>query len=751
MSQRCLPHRSLARLGVLGVLCGSFWGLGAGVGATVSADAANGRAYELVSPADKGGLPVYVTSGQGIGVTRASVDGNAAVFSSWGIFARAGGGLPTSYRSVRTDSGWRTEGLTPSPVTPDPNAILDSYRSVWDVTSQDLTVGAIRTRDFFDSSDVNDRSDVYVGRTAAVELASRGNGRERTGAAGARLQMMSRDGTHVLFSAQDHLVPEDSGRVGGEDLYDRVGGRTFLVNQADGGGLISRCGSQLAPATWRNAVSPDGGKVVFQVPFAGGVGDPDCARPTEVYMRVGNARTIHVSASQRDPLNPDPNGVASKGYEGASSDGNIIYFSSSELLTDDATSSGCLYRYTVSTGRLECALRLLGVNISKISGDGSRIYFTSVFNLLPDAVFGARNFYVSDRGTIRFIGSDSTGGGLERLITGDEQFRPAVVTPDGGHIVFAVTTRLTSFDNAGYREVYVYDVAGGRTTCLSCDPAGQRPSGSRVTGDATLSSIIQYDLDTPSYSEEQAPTISADGETVVFESSDQLVPGDTNATKDVYEYRDGRLSLVTSGRSSRDSYLIGMGGDGRDVFFATSQSLVPSDVDGGNVDIYDARIGGGFPDTSVPPPSPCLGDACQGPIANTPGTDLLGTETFDGIGQTDDPEPPAAPKKSIVLTRVGTKAQSQFAATGRLALSVRTTGGGTVRVTLTARVRGKNRAVGSAHKVVRATGRTTSKLVVSMNGAGRQALRRTRNLKVRVSVTLSGVRTARSTTIKLTR
>ena len=47
--------------------------------------------------------------------------------------------------------------------------------------------------------------------------------------------------------------------------------------------------------------------------------------------------------------------------------------------------------------------------------------------------------------------------------------------------------------------------------------------------------------------------------------------------------------------------------DGTDVFFLADDSLVSSDP--GSVDVYDARIGGGFPDPPVP--MPCVGDACQ--------------------------------------------------------------------------------------------------------------------------------------------
>ncbi len=60
--------------------------------------------------------------------------------------------------------------------------------------------------------------------------------------------------------------------------------------------------------------------------------------------------------------------------------------------------------------------------------------------------------------------------------------------------------------------------------------------------------------------------------------------------------------------------------DGVDVFFLTDGSLVPQDP--GSYDLYDARVGGGFPVAAKP--IPCFGDACQSlpasPEDPTPGT-----------------------------------------------------------------------------------------------------------------------------------
>ena len=73
----------------------------------------------------------------------------------------------------------------------------------------------------------------------------------------------------------------------------------------------------------------------------------------------------------------------------------------------------------------------------------------------------------------------------------------------------------------------------------------------------------------------------------------------------------GCLSLISSGQSSEDTELIDASDGGKDVFFATSASLLPQDP--GLIDIYDARTGGGFPPAPGRPPA-CEGEACQGPL-----------------------------------------------------------------------------------------------------------------------------------------
>jgi hypothetical protein len=87
---------------------------------------------------------------------------------------------------------------------------------------------------------------------------------------------------------------------------------------------------------------------------------------------------------------------------------------------------------------------------------------------------------------------------------------------------------------------------------------------------------------------------------------------------------------------------------GRDVFFATTQGLVPSDTDG-QMDVYDARHLGGFPPAPVEA-EPCSGDACQGPLTN-PAPLLIPGSVSQAPGENLPPPPKAGLRKKATPRR----------------------------------------------------------------------------------------------------
>ncbi|HEX5713668.1 MAG TPA: hypothetical protein VFX85_10175, partial [Solirubrobacterales bacterium] len=157
--------------------------------------------------------------------------------------------------------------------------------------------------------------------------------------------------------------------------------------------------------------------------------------------------------------------------------------------------------------------------------------------------------------------------------------------------------------------------------------------------------------------------LSDDGSTIAFTSRAPLLPADINGGKDVYEWRNGRLSLVTDGSKEFSSLnLIGMSANATDVYFmAGGPRLTGFEVDR-NVQLYDARVGGGF--TPPAPPAECVEDACQGPLEPSPSLQGSGSASFAGPGNQSAANPRKRcgknrQKKSKSKARCGKKRQEK--------------------------------------------------------------------------------------------
>lgn len=87
---------------------------------------------------------------------------------------------------------------------------------------------------------------------------------------------------------------------------------------------------------------------------------------------------------------------------------------------------------------------------------------------------------------------------------------------------------------------------------------------------------------------------SLDGTRVFFETSESLVPTDTDSSFDIYERVGNTTTLVSTGPSGGngvdDAFFNGASNDGSRVFFDTTESLVAADTDA-SIDLY-MRSGG---------------------------------------------------------------------------------------------------------------------------------------------------------------
>jgi hypothetical protein len=320
-------------------------------------------------------------------------------------------------------------------------------------------------------------------------------------------------------------------------------------------------------------------------------------------------------------------------YWTASADGSLAFY----------TKEGRFYQFDTNTetttdltpgGVVGTVEGLMG-----ISEDGSYVYVVASGVLADGGVENHPNLYVLHDGETRYVttlapGSlveGPPGGGNGIYFTGDSQdwssvpgLRTAEVSPNGKYVLFQSANNLTSDKHAGATELYRYGAEEDQLVCASCHPSGAPPTRGGVGFPTGVGGNGLY----------QQRYLSNNGQ-VFFDSDEALVPQDTNApTVDVYEYEEGHLYLISPGTGGPSNFA-DASENGENVFFTTRDQLVPQDKDQ-NIDMYDARVGGGFP-----PPSgaECTGTGCQGvppapPIFATPSS-----VTFNGTGNFPPPPP----------------------------------------------------------------------------------------------------------------
>ena len=245
---------------------------------------------------------------------------------------------------------------------------------------------------------------------------------------------------------------------------------------------------------------------------------------------------------------------------------------------------------------------MIGVNDS-----GTRVYFAANGQLAPGAADPGLNLYVRDGATTTFITALDPGFGDTLNWALDTQ-KTGRVNPSGSALLFSSRAPQLGYDNAGFMEFYVYDLAGDSFECISC-----RPNGVPATADAA---ILQPpgSISFGGLADYEHRNLSADGSTAFFVSPERLLGADTNGKFDAYMWDEGALHLVSSGQSPSNSSFVDASPSGNDAFFLTRERLVGVDTDN-SVDLYDARVGGGLASQNPPPPPPpCVGEECKPPL-----------------------------------------------------------------------------------------------------------------------------------------
>lgn len=690
------------------------------------------RAYELVTPPDTNGTsPFAKTLGEGefdngFETPLVSAAGDSAIFQVRGALPGfPGAGSNDVYRASRGQGGWSTATLTPSGAEseqPLAGGISPDHRySFWSTTAGEdgsLVIGGQPTR--------------YVREPGGTfELIGRGSLADDPYAQG---RLITAGAGHIVFTSTLQLEPDAPAAVGPGGPISNGGGvpgnpavaAVYDRSPAGPTRVVSLLPGDVTPplgtTTYFRGVAADGSAVVFNV-------------GSTMYVRRNNNTTVEVAAA----ASPD-----ALGYAGVSPGGGRVFYVKAD---GSDPSVGRLFAFDADSQTTSPITSAGGARFVNVSADGSRVYFVSPEQLNDDnGAEGAHNLYVWDGSSTRFIAIVTT---LDLRPSGDNEgvalgawspnngalktsliglaFDPSRTTPDGSVFVFESRARLTAYDSAGFIEVYRYDADSNELACVSCSPSGAPP-----LSDATLQSkpnqgILRALMPVAS--------LSDDGGSVFFESADALVPGDTNSPctpvpiglsgtvlvfpcRDVYRWKDGDLSLISSGRSSAASSIWGVSHDARDALFLTADPLVPQDPPGGEPSLYDARVGGGFPAGQAS--DPCVEDACQGDGSLPAVLPTVATVTFVGLGNAT-PTGPLRASERVSVTRP--KPVRGFAAK----LRVRAPAAGLVTVSGASVVR--------ASKRLSRAGAVT--IPVRLTAKGRRALERKGTLKLTLRVGFS--------------
>jgi hypothetical protein len=697
------------------------------------------RAYELVNNPFKEGFAPNID-----GYT----DDGAVSYTSSGNFADNGLGAPgNQYLATRSSTGWKTTASSPSgpayltkPAGAAEEISADLRSSIWLMRRAEQPGNVL---DFYLRGP--DGAFTRIGPSAnPATLPSVPPSPNPTNVPEVNPVGESADLSHVLFTilTQDAYDPV----AGTTNLYEYVGtgnARPRLVGVDNTGHPVN---NSVACA---NGISADG-RVVF---FA-----PGCDGGGQVWARIDGVTSVEASASECARSAGDPGGLCTGSddahFAGAAGDGSRVFFTTSQQLVDgDIDQSSDVYACDIPSGTpapvgvanscatlTEVSARTGGggqvESVAGVSKDGSRVYFVAQGMLAANpganglvALPGAHNLYVWRKDGEHPAGQTVFVARLDVNDTGaDNAFQ---LSADGRYVVLSTTTALIDSgpqaDTDSSADVYRYDSETGALVRLSTATSGQ--GGNEPGFDTAMSGKI-------------GSAVSADGGTVTFFSSEALSPDDVNGQVDVYEWRGGQVSLISSGRPSPPNtlpFFALVSASGTDVFFNSTEQLTPADGDT-NPDIYDARVGGGF-DYDVP--RACTGDECQGQHSSTP---AAGVSRSDGPVGPDDPVV-AAPAFSVAA--VSASQRRRLAATGRVVLTIKASTPGVVSATATATVAGRSSQVGSAHQTMARAG--TARLRVVLSKAARTRLKRVGRLTVGVVVEHSRVAGTRSVTLKLTR
>jgi WD40 repeat protein len=607
---RSLP-RALAKLGLACAAVAALVGVGSPAASAAcpneafrvgpSAQLPDCRAYELVTPPDNNRI-FYAGTGNGGGPVKFSSppvtpSGDGYLFT---LFATSAPDLPSVgggnlIEARRTGDGWVPAFLSPSVSQAEisiPGSADSSHQYVTFQVEDTRggSLAALADCACGNSSWVRypDGSFHPLGEgTVSTDTDTDGYENGLVDDLNAQASWFASGGTDRVFEANIEMI---SGGPSTNQVYDRTPAGLSLMSVLPG---------DTPPATpSRFAGSSADASVILFV------------NNSDLYARIDGSETVKVASSADGAF--VPGGVDAMGTK-------VFYVQEGDISYYDVEAEE--NKEVVSTGNAVLAY---------VSPDGSHVYFLSEEELNPgEGMLGEPNLYVWDGSSVKFIGtvtaedvahSENAGippfAGLELWAEREvEQPKPlaqnknfltvtARSTFDGTVIVFESRAQLTSVPTAGHAEIYRYDTEADTLTCVSCSPEAA------ATADSNLVFLQNEGALKTLYPTVEIANLSADGKKIVFESKDALLSDDVNGVRDVYQWDEGTLSLISTGGASFPSAVVGVSPSGDDIFFQTAEKLVSRGQNPGTYAIYDARVNGGLASQQATPSLECQAEGC---------------------------------------------------------------------------------------------------------------------------------------------
>ena len=598
--------------------------------------------------------------------------------------------------------------------------------------------------------------------------------------------VVSADGRRVFFLAPD---PAAVGVPNGTSEFCTAGGQTcppqLFVRQENGDGSFttrwisrSKVAGQDANLTGTarlEGVSRDGDKVLFRtnspltaddpngegVPApAGGVKDDGPASngswdlylydfPDDPAVDPGSGTLTRISAGPsgsadcNSPYNGDASVNTTAAMRFMSDDASRIYFTCAKALVGAASTAES--RTSPAAGSLAATETNLYAYDTTLPANAGRWRFIA---RLPRSVSAGLDACASTGHNPRTALSAGAQTTDFQLVSPDANCVRG--SSDGGLVTLFTSGRLTADDPIGTAtgDVYAFEADSSRLTRVSaaqggvggtyvCAPENNPSARCHADGgvDGQLNTVAG--LANSVLGVVTDPLVGGD-HVAFFQSAARLLASDVDGSYDVYQWRNGKLSLLTPGTADHALYK-GNDRDGRNVFFASRERLTWQDFDSVG-DVYTARVGGGIAQPPPPPVCDALADLCRprgvvsAPVA--PGSGAPG-----GGGNVTSPA--EAARAALSARPPGAAARRRAVRSGVVRLAVRVAEAPVrLRAVASAKVavRGRraNRRVGAATKVVRRAG--VARIVLRLSRPARRQLRRSGRLAVRVSVSGRGQR-----------